>query len=92
MDEKTKGILLRCARTYVMLKNWPKALAEYEGLEAEFPDDPFVLEPLALIHQNLGHAPTALVYARKAMAVFNATGHPEKAEKLAQHFAPHDHP
>jgi hypothetical protein len=92
MDEKTKGILLRCARTYVMLKNWPKALVEYENLEAAFPNDPFILEPLALIHQSLGRQAAALVFARRAIASFKASGHADKAEKLEQHFFLQDHP
>jgi len=86
MDEKTKGILLKCARTYFMLKNWAKAATEYEGLAAEFPNDPFILEPLAIAQMNLGQPDKAHQLAQRAIDAFNAKGQPDKAEKVAAHF------
>jgi tetratricopeptide (TPR) repeat protein len=86
MDEKTKAILLKCARTYFTLKNWPKASAEYESLLVEFPNDPFILEPLAIAHMNLGDVDKAHALAQRAMDAFKAKGQPEKAEKVAAHF------
>jgi Flp pilus assembly protein TadD len=87
MDEKTKGILLKCARTYFTLKNWSKARREYEPLAAANPDDPFVLEPLALIYQHQGETDLARAMALRTIQAFKAQGHPERAEKVATHFS-----
>lgn len=85
MDERTKGILLRCARSYFTLKAWDKAIREYENLVGEFPEDPFILEPLSICYKNQGQLDKARDYLAKAIFAYTAKGHPEKGEKLKPH-------
>jgi tetratricopeptide (TPR) repeat protein len=86
IDEKAKGILLRCARSYFSVKAWEKAIKEYEGLVKEFPEDPFILEPLSICYVKMGQSEAAKEFLVRAIHAYNAKGHPEKAEKLKPHF------
>ena len=86
MDEKSKGVLLRCARSYFSVKAWDKAIREYEGLVRDFPDDPFILEPLSISYLKVGRNQDAKNFLVRAIHAYNAKGHPEKADKLRPHF------
>jgi tetratricopeptide (TPR) repeat protein len=81
MDERTKGILIRCARSYFTVKAWDKAIREYENLVEEFPDDPFILEPLSICFKNMGKFDKAKDYLARAIHAYSAKGHPEKRRK-----------
>jgi len=85
MDERTKSILLKCARTYFMVKNWEKALNEYRNLVREFPDDPFIVEPLSMCLKHMGRLKEAQEQLTQVVSLYERRGHPEKAEKIKVH-------
>lgn len=65
MDEKTKFILIICARVYFTTKNWEKAIKEYNSLMAEFQDDPNIIEPLAKSYYEAGVKKSQRNYMKK---------------------------
>lgn len=82
MDEREKGILLRCARIYVITKNWPKAISEYEPIVRNFPDDPNVQEQMGLCYKGHKDKAKALFHFQAALKLEIALGREEKAERL----------
>jgi tetratricopeptide (TPR) repeat protein len=82
VDEKTKSILLKCARVYISTKNWPKAVAEYEPIYSDFPDDPYVAEPLAKAYYETGNRVKAKELYEKALVLQIAKGDAAKAERI----------
>ena len=82
MDDKTKGVLLRCARVYISTKNWEKAVHEYEPLYREFPEDPLILEPFARANYELGNKLLAKDLYEKVMRIYNDKGDALKAERI----------
>ncbi len=87
MDEKSKGILLRCARIYFHTKNWPKALAEYANIAKECPEDPHLLEQMALCQANMNDKPGAKIKLTRAAEIEEAQGHAEKSQRLREKIA-----
>jgi tetratricopeptide (TPR) repeat protein len=82
LDEREKGILLRCARIYVITKNWPKAISEYEPIVKNFPDDPNVQEQVGLCYKGNNEKAKALMHFKEALRLELALGRAEKAERL----------
>jgi outer membrane protein assembly factor BamD (BamD/ComL family) len=82
LDEKTKTVLLRCARVYISTKNWEKAATEYETLYRDFPDDPLIVEPLAKANYEKGNKMLAKDLYEKAMRIYGAKGDQAKAERI----------
>lgn len=82
MDDKTKGVLLRCARVYISTKNWSRAVAEYEPLYREFPDDPLIIEPFAKANFELGNKLLAKDLYEKVMRIYGEKGEQVKAERV----------
>ena len=82
MDEKSKGILLRCARIYFHTKNWPKAISEYENIAASFPDDPHLQEQLSLCYHGNGEKAKAHIHLDRALKLEEAAGRVDKFERL----------
>jgi hypothetical protein len=82
LDDKTKGVLLRCARIYTSTKNWDRAVAEYEPLYREFPEDPLIIEPLAKANFEKGNKLLAKDLYEKAMRIYGAQGDQLKAERV----------
>ncbi len=82
MDEKTKSVLLRCARVYISTKNWEKAVHEYEPLYREFPEDPFIIEPFAKANYEIGNRLLAKDLYEKVMRIYGAKGDQVKAERV----------
>ncbi|MBN1114997.1 MAG: hypothetical protein JXA66_06615 [Oligoflexia bacterium] len=82
MDEKTKGVLLRCARVYISTKNWEKAVREYEPLYREFPEDPLIIEPFAKANFELGNKLLSKDLYEKVMRIYNDKGDPVKSARV----------
>lgn len=82
MDEKTKGVLLRCARVYISTKNWEKAVREYEPLYREFPEDPLIIEPFGKANFELGNKLLAKDLYEKVMRIYGSRGEQLKAERI----------
>lgn len=82
MDEREKGILLRCARIYVITKNWPKAISEYEPIVKNFPDDPNVQEQVGICFKGNKEKAKALFHFKEAIRLEEALGRTEKVERL----------
>lgn len=82
MDDKTKSVLLRCARVYISTKNWEKALAEYKVLYADFPDDPFIAEPYAKANYETGNKFAAKELYEKVLRIYADKGDTVKAERI----------
>ncbi|MBN2755099.1 MAG: tetratricopeptide repeat protein [Candidatus Goldbacteria bacterium] len=74
MNEKTKLVLIRCARVYLATKNWDKAVSEYEVLYADFPDDPYIIEPLAKAYYEKGDRFKSKNLYEKVVAIFASKG------------------
>jgi tetratricopeptide (TPR) repeat protein len=82
MDEREKGILLRCARIYFHTKNWPKAISEYQNIAQLFPDDPNVQEQLGLCYKGAQNIPEARKHLEVALRLEESMNRPDKAERL----------
>lgn len=82
MDEKLKSVLLKCARIYISTKNWDRAVAEYEPLYNEFPDDPLIIEPFAKANYEKGNKLLAKDLYEKAMRIYGEKGDMVKVERL----------
>ncbi|MCE5300599.1 MAG: tetratricopeptide repeat protein [Spirochaetia bacterium] len=82
MDDKTKAVLLRCARVYISTKNWQKALVEYRSLYADFPDDPLITEPLARCYLETGNLFKAREMYDRVAAEYTAKGDTIKADRV----------
>ena len=82
MDDKTKFVLLKCARVYVSTRNWPKVLAEYGALFNEFPEDPFIVEPFARANYETGEKYKAKMLYEKLKSIYESKGEAEKAARV----------
>lgn len=82
MDDKTKSILLRCAKVYISTKNWPRAMAEYEPLYMEFSGDPLIIEPFARANFELGNKILAKDLYEKIMSIYGEKGDQIKVERV----------
>jgi len=82
VDEKLKSVLLKCARIYISTKNWDRAVAEYEPLYNEFPDDPLIIEPFAKANYEKGNKLLAKDLYEKAMRIYGEKGDMVKVERL----------
>ena len=82
MDDKTKSVLLRCARVYISTKSWEKALAEYKVLYADFPDDPFIVEPLAKSYYETGNKFASKELYEKVLKIYTDKGDTVKADRI----------
>jgi len=74
MNDKTKLVLIRCARVYLTTKNWDKAISEYETLYADFQDDPYIIEPLAKAYFEKGDRFKSKNLYEKVVAIFASKG------------------
>src|SRR5258708_21515706 len=74
MDEDMKNTCLRCAKSYMQMREWKKASAEYDALLECFPEDAHILESAALCYQYLGESQKALAFLEKAFRIFEAMG------------------
>ena len=81
-DLKTKGILLRCARTYFHTRNWDRAQREYESINEKFPGDPLVLEQLGLVLMKKEMTYEGMRILKKAVEMHEQRGNPEKALQI----------
>jgi tetratricopeptide (TPR) repeat protein len=84
MDDKEKSILIKCARTYVSIKKWDKAIEEYEKLRFEAPDDPNIIEQLAICYFNTGKIPSYRLMINKAIDIYISKENFEKARLLKE--------
>ncbi len=75
-------MLLKCARVYISIKSWDKALAEYKVLYADFPDDPYIAEPLAKSYYETGNKFAAKELYEKVMKIYAGKGDTVKAERI----------
>jgi tetratricopeptide (TPR) repeat protein len=82
MDDKTKLVAMRCARVYFSTKAWKKAIGEYEILYRDFPDDPFVVEPLAKCYYEDGQMYRAKDLYEKVRELYAKKGDTAKTERL----------
>jgi DNA-binding SARP family transcriptional activator len=82
LDEKTKLILVRCARVYFTTKNWEKAIKEYSSLMTEFPDDPNIIEPLAKSYYEAGNKEKAKELYEKVKSIYESKAELEKAQRV----------
>lgn len=87
MDDKTKLVAMRCARVYFSTKAWKKAIAEYEILFQNFPDDPFVVEPLAKCYYEDGQMYRAKDLYEKVKVLYEKKGDAVKTARLATDIA-----
>lgn len=87
MNDKTKLVLIRCARVYLSTKNWDKAVAEYETLHADFPDDPYIIEPLAKAYYEKGDKYKARSLYEKVVAIFASKGDEIKVLRIKMDIA-----
>lgn len=82
MDEKTKFILIICARVYFTTKNWEKAIKEYNSLMAEFQDDPNIIEPIAKSYYEAGGKEKSKELYEKVREIYKTKGELEKAQRV----------
>ncbi len=82
MDDKTKLVLVRCARVYTSTKNWVKAISEYENLRKEFPEDPYIVEPLAKSYYEIGDKMKAKELYEHVKQIYINKGEEQKAERV----------
>jgi tetratricopeptide (TPR) repeat protein len=87
LDDKTKSVLLRCARVYISTKSWDKALSEYRVLYADFPDDPLIVEPLARANYETGNKFAAKELYEKALRIYADKGDAVKADRIKMDIA-----
>jgi tetratricopeptide (TPR) repeat protein len=87
VDDKTKLVAMRCARVYYSTKAWKKAIAEYEMLYQNFPDDPFVVEPLAKCYYEDGQKDRAKDLYEKVKVLYEKKGDAIKTARLAADIA-----